>query len=66
MRKPEGDNPYYNLGKDYIWENVESYLLNEIVVEGEEEGIPNPRLQMDKMIRRGILYVHLDKVHVNT
>ena len=39
MRKPEGDNPYYNLGKDYIWENVESYLLNEITVEGEgEEG----------------------------
>ena len=37
MRKPEGDNPYYNLGKDYIWENVESYLLNEIAEEGEEE-----------------------------
>ena len=30
----------------------------------EEEGIANPRLQMDKMIRRGILYVHLDRVHV--
>jgi len=30
----------------------------------EEEGIANPRLQMNKMIRRGILYVHLDRVHV--
>jgi len=29
-----------------------------------EEGIPNPRLQMNKMIRRGILYVHLGRVHV--
>jgi len=37
-----------------------------LVSAAEEEGIPNPRLQMDKMIRRGILYVHLDKVHVNT
>ena len=30
----------------------------------EKEGIANPRLQMNKMIRRGILYVHLDRVHV--
>ena len=30
----------------------------------EEEGIANPRLQMNKMIRRGILYVHLDRIHV--
>jgi len=37
-----------------------------LVSAAEEEGIPNPRLQMDKMIRRGILYVHLGKVHVNT
>ena len=29
-----------------------------------EEGIPNPRLQMNKMIRRGILYVHLGRIHV--
>ena len=29
-----------------------------------EQGIPNPRLQMNKMIRRGILYVHLGRIHV--
>ena len=29
-----------------------------------EAGIPNPRLQMNKMIRRGILYVHLGRIHV--
>jgi len=27
MRKPEGDNPYYNLGKDYIRQEIESYLF---------------------------------------
>ena len=35
-----------------------------LVTEAEKEGIPRPRLQMNKMIRRGILYVHLDRVHV--
>ena len=35
-----------------------------LVSEAEKEGIPRPRLQMNKMIRRGILYVHLDRVHV--
>ena len=35
-----------------------------LVSAAEEKGIPNPRLQMNKMIRRGILYVHLDRVHV--
>ena len=35
-----------------------------LVIEAEKEGIPRPRLQMNKMIRRGILYVHLDRVHV--
>ena len=35
-----------------------------LISAAEEEGIANPRLQMDKMIRRGILYVHLDRVHV--
>ena len=35
MRKPEGDTPYYNIGKDYIWDNVNSYLTCEIE---EEEG----------------------------
>ena len=35
-----------------------------LISAADEEGIANPRLQMDKMIRRGILYVHLDRVHV--
>jgi len=35
-----------------------------LVTAAEEKNIPNPRLQMNKMIRRGILYVHLDRVHV--
>ena len=29
-----------------------------------KEEIPNPRLQMKKMVRRGILYLHLGRVHV--
>ena len=36
MRKPEGDTPYYNIGKDYIWDNVNSYLT--CGIEEEEEG----------------------------
>jgi hypothetical protein len=35
-----------------------------VINAADKEGIANPRLQMDKMIRRGILYVHLDRVHV--
>jgi len=35
-----------------------------LISAADEEGIPNPKLQMNKMIRRGILYVHLDRVHV--
>ena len=30
----------------------------------EKEGISRPRLQVNKMVRRGILYVHIDRVHV--
>ena len=30
----------------------------------DEEGIANPRLQMNKMIRRGILYIHEGKIQV--
>ena len=30
----------------------------------QEEGIVNPRLQMNKMLRRGILYAHLGRIHV--
>ena len=37
---------------------------DELLALAGEEGIPNPRLQMNKMIRRGILYVHLDRIHV--
>ena len=35
-----------------------------LVEAADEDNIPNPRLQMNKMIRRGILYVHLDRVYV--
>ena len=35
-----------------------------LIEEAGKDNIPNPRLQMNKMIRRGILYVHLDRVHV--
>ena len=37
---------------------------DELLALAGEEGIPNPRLQMNKMIRRGILYEHLDRIHV--
>ncbi len=37
---------------------------DELINRAGEEGVPNPRLQMNKMIRRGILYVHLGRVHV--
>ena len=37
MRKPEGINPYYNLGKDYIWNNVNSYLLHEVAVDDQND-----------------------------
>ena len=30
----------------------------------EKASIPNPRLQMNKMIRRGILYIHEGNIHV--
>ena len=30
----------------------------------DKEGISRPRLQVNKMVRRGILYVHLGRVHV--
>jgi len=30
----------------------------------EKEGISRPRLQVNKMVRRGILYVHLGRIHV--
>jgi hypothetical protein len=30
----------------------------------QEKGIANPRLQLNKMMRRGILYVHLGRIHL--
>ena len=35
-----------------------------LVAKAESVNIPRPRLQMNKMIRRGILYIHKGKVHV--
>ena len=37
---------------------------DKLVAKAEEAKIPRPRLQMNKMIRRGILYIHKGKVHV--
>ena len=36
----------------------------ELVSEADSANIPRPRLQMNKMIRRGILYIHKGKIHV--
>ena len=36
----------------------------ELVSEADSAKIPRPRLQMNKMIRRGILYIHKGKIHV--
>ena len=46
-------------------DNGEGIDPETLVAEAEKARIPNPRLQMNKMIRRGILYVHLNRVHVN-
>ena len=35
-----------------------------LVAKAESVNIPRPRLQMNKMIRRGILYIHKGKIHV--
>ena len=37
---------------------------DELVIKAEAAEIPRPRLQMDKMVRRGILYIHEGKIHV--
>lgn len=37
---------------------------DELVIKAEAAEIPRPRLQMNKMIRRGILYIHKGKLHV--
>ena len=37
---------------------------DDLVLKAEAKDIPRPRLQMNKMIRRGILYIHEGKVHV--
>ena len=37
---------------------------DELVIKAEAAKIPRPRLQMNKMIRRGILYIHKGKIHV--
>ena len=37
---------------------------DELLLKAEAADIPRPRLQMNKMIRRGILYIHEGKIHV--
>jgi len=36
----------------------------DLVLKAEASGITRPRLQMNKMIRRGILYIHKGMLHV--
>ena len=43
----------------------EGITPEELVTKAEASGISRPRLQMNKMIRRGILYIHEGKIHVN-
>lgn len=45
-------------------DNEEGISPEELVTKAEDVKIPRPRLQMNKMIRRGILYIHKGKVHV--
>ena len=42
----------------------EGITPEDLVTKAETANIPRPRLQMNKMIRRGILYIHKGKVHV--
>jgi hypothetical protein len=42
----------------------EGITPEELVTKAEASGIIRPRLQMNKMIRRGILYIHEGKIHV--
>lgn len=42
----------------------EGITPEELVTKAETSGISRPRLQMNKMIRRGILYIHEGKIHV--
>ena len=43
---------------------AEGITPENLVSKAESANIPRPRLQMNKMIRRGILYIHKGKVHV--
>ena len=45
-------------------DNEEGISPEELVTKAEDVKIPRPRLQMNKMIRRGILYIHKGKVYV--
>ena len=45
-------------------DNEQGISPEELVTKAEDVKIPRPRLQMNKMIRRGILYIHKGKVYV--
>ena len=51
---------------ELVRENAEEEGISpeNLVAKAESANIPRPRLQMNKMIRRGILYIHKGKVHV--
>jgi len=45
-------------------DDEEGIAPDELLLKAEAADIPRPRLQMNKMIRRGILYIHEGKIHV--
>ena len=74
VKKREGDDddspditqtPKFRL-LELVRENAgeEGITPENLVAKAESANIPRPRLQMNKMIRRGILYIHKGKVHV--
>jgi len=45
-------------------DDEEGISPDELVLKAEAANIARPRLQMNKMIRRGILYIHEGKIHI--
>ena len=45
-------------------DDEEGISPDELMLKAEAANIARPRLQMNKMIRRGILYIHEGKIHI--
>ena len=45
-------------------DDEEGITPDELMSNAEAANIARPRLQMNKMIRRGILYIHEGKIHI--